>query len=164
MDRRSFIVFPALALITLATLSMISSATQAVGTVTVTPTATECPRATAVPLWVEPVTSPTLLLVQDVVVYIGHGDKVTVVSESGKFSESGDFGDTCCPAVVRTDLLPNTTHHLTVSGHVKQEITEEGCVYGGYTLDTPLDRYGDPLVIQQVLDSPKFFPIIFSQP
>lgn len=164
MIRRRIIVFPALALLTLGTLSMLSSVTQAVGMGTVTPTPTIiCPRATQVPLWVEPVTSPTFLLVQDVVVYIGHGEKVTVESEAGKFSKTGDFND-LWPAVVQTDLHPNTTHHLLVSGKVKEEIDEHGCVYGGYTLTTRSDRYGDPLIIQQVLSSPQFFPIIFSRP
>jgi hypothetical protein len=164
MIRRSFIAFPALTLFTLATLSMMSSATQAVGTVTVTPTPTYyCPAPTPVPLWVEPVTSPTSLFTQEITVYLGHGEKVAVESEAGKFSKTGDFND-LWPAVVQTDLLPNTIHHLLVSGKVKEEIDEHGCVYGGYTLTTRSDRYGDPLIIQQVVGSPQFFPIIFSQP
>lgn len=115
---------------------------------TVTPTATICPQATPEPLWVDPLSSPTNVLTQTVTVYLGSGEAVTVTTESGLFSVSGDFDATTNPAQVEISLLPNTTHNLTVSGRVKEGSTN-GCVYGGYTLSTPLDRTGQPLTIIQ---------------
>jgi WD40 repeat protein len=46
-------------------------------------------------------------------------------------------------------LLPDTTHHLHVDAQVKEITRSDGCVYGGYTLQTRRDRDGMPLVIQQ---------------
>ena len=117
-------------------------------TPTPTRTATPCPLATREPLWVEPVVMHTDQLTQTVVVYIGNGEAVTVIAESGVFGERGDFDAYANPASVEIALWPFVTHHLTVYGKVKTIVQGE-CVYGGYTLGTTRDRYGAPLVIRQ---------------
>jgi len=116
-------------------------------TLTKTATSTLCPQATAEPLWVEPVTSPTDQLSQVITVRAGNSDSVTVTLESGSFTVTGNFF-TSNPALVNITLLPNTTHHLTVSAHIKQTIMN-GCTYGNYTLSTGNDRFGSPLTIVQ---------------
>jgi hypothetical protein len=104
--------------------------------------------ATPEPLWVDPVLSPTNLYTQTITVYIGHGEAVTVSAESGVWAAYGDFGASINPARVDIQLLPNTTHHLTVQAQVRR--TEVGgCPYGGYVLTTTRDRYGAPLDIVQ---------------
>ena len=118
-------------------------------TATPMPTPTICPQATPQPLWVEPVVSPTNLLTQTITVYLGDGEQVTVTSESGTFTTTGDFTWNNNPALVTIDLLPDTMHHLTVSGRVKLR-EQGGCTYGGYTLTTQSDRFGQPLLITQV--------------
>jgi hypothetical protein len=115
-----------------------------------TPTSTFCPQTTPEPLWVEPVTSPTDLLAQTLIVGIGNGDAVTVTTASGVFTRTGDFGAYGNPARVEISLLPDTTHHLSVAAHVRRVIGWGGCVYGDYTLSTDRDRTGAPLIIQQV--------------
>jgi hypothetical protein len=124
-----------------------STATQP-PTNTSTATSTVCPQATSEPLWVEPVISPTDLLTQTITVRIGNGEAVTVTAESGTFAVFGNFNAYSNPALVTIDLLPNTTHHLTVYARVKAT-SSGGCQYGGYTLQTTLDRYGQPLTIIQ---------------
>jgi len=104
-----------------------------------------CPIATAEPFWVEPVTSPTDQLSQVIVVRIGNGEEVTVATESGTFTVTGNFG----PFLVEISLLPNTEHHLEVSAKVRTIPSSNGCIYGGYTLRTTSDRHGNPLIIVQ---------------
>ena len=117
-------------------------------TFTITPTATFCPRPTPEPLWVEPVISPTHGTLQVIIVRIGHGDSVTVSSEAGTSTLTGNFS-TMNPALVTVPLLSDTTHHLTVSAHVEPVTGPGGCVYGNYTLTTRVDRLGAPLTIVQ---------------
>ncbi len=109
---------------------------------TPTPTAYPCPLATPELLAVEPVTSPTTERTQTIRVTLGNGEEITVETASGTFTAAATF-----PATeITIDLLPNTTHELTVTGKVA-EIQQGDCTYGGYTLSTRDDRYGDPLVI-----------------
>jgi hypothetical protein len=108
------------------------------------PPAANCPVATPEFFSVEPVTSPTDQLSQIITVDLGNGEAITVTSESGTFGAPFDT----FPKTIEIPLLPNTTHNLTVEGHVR-EIIQGGCTYGGYTLTTTTDRYGDPLVIEQ---------------
>ena len=117
-------------------------------TASASPTGTLCPFGTAEPLWVEPVSSPTDKLSQTIVVRIGYGEEVTIVTESGTFTVTGDFDAYTNPALVEITLLPNTVHNLQVSARVKT-ITTGGCPYGGYTLTTTTDRQGAPLTIVQ---------------
>lgn len=112
------------------------------------PTQTVCPFGTAEPLWVEPVTSPTDKLSQTIVVRIGYGEEVTVLTESGTFTATGNFDAYSNPALVEITLLPNTVHNIQVSARVRT-ITTGGCPYGGYTLTTTTDRQGAPLTIVQ---------------
>lgn len=131
---------------------------------TPSPTPTLCPLATPEPLWVEPVISPTGLLKQTITVGIGNGEAVTVTAESGVFTATGSFGAYGAPALVPIDLLPETTHRLQVEARVRT-VYQWGCQYGGYTLSTFRDRYGAPLVIEQVrvTDTPRprlYLPLI----
>lgn len=119
-----------------------------------TPTAalprTDCPQATPEPLLVDPVVSPTDELHQYVGVRIGNGDRVEVVTESGRFVATGDFSGNRS-ASVEVALQPGGTHHLEVLGHVR-EMVRDGCVFGGYTLRTTTDFHGVPLAIVQGSD------------
>lgn len=103
---------------------------------------TECPRATPEFFTVEPVTSPTDQLTQVITVDLGNGETITITSESGVFTAPFDT----FPKEITIDLLPNTTHNLTVEGRVK-EVVQGDCTYGGYTLSTTMDRNGGPLQI-----------------
>ncbi len=105
---------------------------------------TKCPRATPEFFTVEPVTSPTDQLTQVITVDLGNGETITVTTESGVFTAPFDT----FPKEITIDLLPNTTHNLTVEGRVK-EVAQGDCTYGGYTLSTTMDRNGAPLVIEQ---------------
>jgi hypothetical protein len=129
---------------------------------TATPTPTICPQATPEPLWVEPVPSHTYRLTETVVVYIGHGEAVTVTCESGAFVQEGDFDAYAHPARVEVPLLLGVTHHLWVCAQVER-IEQWGCLYGGYTLCTEHDRYGAPLVVRQQAGSGsvRFLPIVY---
>jgi hypothetical protein len=120
-------------------------------TPTLSPTPTRCPSATPEPLWIEPVISPTGLLIQTLAVRIGNGEAVTVTAESGVFTATGSFS-VYGPALVPIDLLPETTHHLAVQARVRT-VYQSGCKYGGYMLSTSRDRNGAPLVIEQVYAS-----------
>jgi hypothetical protein len=115
---------------------------------TPTPTATFCALATAEPLWVEPVTSPTDLTSQVITVRAGNSDSVTVTHEFGSTTVTGSFS-TANPAQVTVPLQLNATHHLTVSAHIRSTTGPGGCTYGNYTLRTSTDRYGAPLTIVQ---------------
>jgi len=83
----------------------------------------------------------------------GNSDSVTVTLESGSFTVTGSFSTTN-PALVTVTLQPNTTHHLTVSAHIKTTVGTGGCTYGGYTLNTGNDRFGTPLTIAQSNGTP----------
>jgi uncharacterized repeat protein (TIGR01451 family) len=121
-------------------------------TPTVTPTPTCPPPATPEPLWVDPVTSPTFALTQTVTVYLGRGRTVTVTSEAGTTVVNGFFDAYTNPAYVTINLLPNTTHHLKVTGLVEYA---PGCFY---TLSTTWDRDGNPLIIVQQSPTPTVTP------
>jgi hypothetical protein len=118
-------------------------------------TSTFCPPPTPEPLWVDPVTSPTDQLTQVITVYIGNGEEVTIETESGTFTVTGQFNHHTTPAKVEITLLPNTVHHLEVTARVRAGLTGPGnCTYGGYTLMTRNDRNGVPLVIVQGAATP----------
>lgn len=106
--------------------------------------ATLCPQATPEFFYVEPVTSPTDELSQIITVDLGNGEAITITTESGTFAAPFDT----FPKEIVITLLPDTTHNLTVEGRVR-EVVQGECTYGGYTLTTRSDRYGDPLVIEQ---------------
>ena len=105
---------------------------------------TECPVATPEFFTVEPVTSPTDQLTQVITVDLGNGETITVTTESGVFTAPFDT----FPKEIAIDLLPNTTHNLTVEGRVR-EVVQGDCTYGGYVLSTTTDRNAAPLVIEQ---------------
>jgi hypothetical protein len=113
-------------------------------TITITPTF--CPPPTPEPLWVDPVTSPTDQLTQVITVYIGYGVEVTVTTESGTYTMTGDFSAYTNPALVEITLLPNTINHVQVTAKVMSG--GNGCTYS-YTLTTTNDRNGKPLTIVQ---------------
>ena len=127
-------------------------------TPTASPTPTRCPSTTPEPLWVEPVISPTNLLTQTITVRIGNGEAVTVTAESGVFTATGSFNAYGNPARVTVDLLAGVTHNLEVRARVRK-IEQAGCIYGGYTLYTTRDRYGQPLVIEQVAGRSYYLPL-----
>ena len=116
---------------------------------TITPSATICPEATSEVFWVEPVTSPTDQLSQTVHVWIGNGESVTVITESGTFTSTGNANS------VEILLLPDTVHHLEVIAKVRTIVHSDGCTYGGYTLGTTRDNSGAPLTIVQGNPIPK---------
>ena len=103
-----------------------------------------CPVATPEFFNVEPVTSPTDELSQIISVDLGNGEAITITTESGTFAAPFDT----FPKEVEIELLPDTTHNLTVEGRVR-EVVQGECTYGGYMLTTTRDRYGDPLIIEQ---------------
>ena len=107
-------------------------------TPTPTPTIYFCPTLTPVPLWVEPVTSPTTLLTQTINVSSAGYGRVAITAESGTFGATGPM--------IPITLLPNTIHHLTVNLTVPPL---PGCPQTGYTLSTTYDRFGNPLIIEQ---------------
>jgi hypothetical protein len=116
---------------------------------TITIISTFCPPPTPEPLWVDPVTSPTDDLIQIITVHIGYGVEITIVTESGTFTQTGSFSAYGNPALVQITLLPNTVHHLKVTAKVRSGFGGPGnCTYG-YTLTTTNDRNGAPLVIAQ---------------
>lgn len=116
-----------------------------------TATATRCPIPSREPFYVEPVTSPTDQLSQLILVRIGQGEDVTIVTESGTFTVTR--GSEPFPPPVEITLLPNTVHHLQVSARVRI-VFVNGCQYGGYTLTTTTDRHGAPLTIVQGSPAP----------
>ncbi|MCA9970835.1 MAG: hypothetical protein KC425_11505 [Anaerolineales bacterium] len=114
-------------------------------TVDAPPTATAypCPQATPELLAVEPVTSPTDAASQIVTVTLGNGELITITSEAGEVG-----GTAVYPTELEIPLLPQTVHHLTVTGQVR-EVVQGDCTYGGYVLTTTTDVNGDPLVIER---------------
>jgi hypothetical protein len=115
------------------------------------PTGTSCLPPTAEPFWVDPVISPTDQLSQIIKVYIGHGKEVTVTSESGTFTVTGNVSSSTNPALVQISLLPGVTHHLEVSARIRAE--GNGCIYS-YVLKTWMDKQGAPLEIVQGISYP----------
>lgn len=109
---------------------------------TETPTPYPCPQATPELLAVEPVTSPTEAESQLIIVRLGNAETITITAESGEVSAPAVF-----PTEIELPLSPQTVHHLTVTGKVR-EIQQGDCTYGGYTLSTTTDKNGDPLIIE----------------
>jgi hypothetical protein len=113
---------------------------------TALPTLTEtpaCPNpATPEPLWVAPVISPTNLQSQTISVTLGRGREVSVTSPAGTVSLKGDFS-LAQPVELLVPLVPNIANELVVNGRVE---FAPGCFY---TLQTRVDRSGNPLVIVQ---------------
>ena len=107
------------------------------------PTPYPCPQATPELLAVEPVTSPTDAESQNVSVTLGNGELITITAESGTVSGTAAF-----PTEMEFPLLPQTVHHLEVSGRVR-EVVQGDCTYGGYILSTTVDVNGAPLVIER---------------
>lgn len=102
-----------------------------------------CPiPATPEPLWVNPVISPTNLSTQRVSVTLGRGRVITVTSEGGTVTQQGEFS-TARPVEIEIPLAPNAANNLLVTGQVEYAA---GCLY---TLETRIDRVGNPLVIVQ---------------
>jgi WD40 repeat protein len=142
-----------------ATVPTISGTAQSVGMITpsatlqpvvmITPRATVCPVETSEIFMVAPVTSPTDQLSQTVHVWIGNGESVTVITESGTFTSTED------PKSVEVSLLPDTVHHLEVIAKVRTIVHSDGCTYGGYTQRTTRDSFGAPLTIVQGNPIPK---------
>jgi len=128
----------------------------------VEPTVTYCPIPTPELFLVDPVTSTTDEFSQVVTVYLGNGEAVTVTAESGTFAATGAFDAYTHPALVKVALLPDRLHHLRVFGQVRV-IEHDGCIYGGYTLSTQRDRFGNPLVIRQtaILSFSFYLPLAF---
>ncbi|MCB8986543.1 MAG: hypothetical protein H6661_02195 [Ardenticatenaceae bacterium] len=112
-------------------------------TLEATPTSYPCPQATPELLSVEPVTSPTDAASQIVTVTLGNGELITITSEAGEVS-----GTAVYPAELEVPLLPQTVHHLTVAGKVR-EVAQGDCTYGGYVLTTTTDINGDALIIER---------------
>ena len=112
--------------------------------VTPTPEVAQCPQATPEYFGVYPVTSPTSELAQTISVELGNGEFITITTESGVFAAPA----TSFPTEITIDLLPDTTHALTVEGRV-QQVQHGECTYGGYVLSTRQDREGQPLIIDQ---------------
>lgn len=129
---------------------------EATGEVARQATGTPCPVPTPEWLAVDPVISPTDAFTQSIGIVLHNGDAVTVTLESGVFTDTGST-----PYQVVVPLLPNTTHHLTVRGHVRP-VNVGGCMYGNYTLTTTRDRHGNPLIIEQRFapDFDLFLPLI----
>ncbi len=111
--------------------------------ITITPTY-PCPAPTQeYPPQVDPLSSPTDADTQNVIIH-GYFDTATIQTESGTFSSvpnPNGYG-----LMVTVKLLPNTTHHLTVTAHVPLS-TSDYCTYGGYTMTVVTDKDGNPLTI-----------------
>jgi len=123
-------------------------------TATLTPTPIFCPTGTPESIGVEPVPSTTLGFSQVVTVYVSNGEAMTVTAESGTFAHPDNFQGYLSSGLITISLLPNTDHHLEVRGRVRR-FESNGCVYGGYTLRTTRDRFGNPLEISQ-----RFTPVV----
>ena len=126
------------------------------------PTVTYCPIPTPELFLVDPVIATTDEFSQVVTVYLGNGEAVTVTAESGTFATTGAFDAYTHPALVEVALLPGGLHRLRVFGKVRV-IEHDGCIYGGYTLSTQRDRFGNPLVIRQtaILSFSFYLPLAF---
>ncbi len=94
-------------------------------------------------LAVEPVSSPTTLLTQTLFVRLGNGRQVTVTSEAGEKTFARVFSAVFLSPLPIT-LLPNVTHHITVTGQVEYQA---GCYY---LLNRKVDKNGAPLTIVQL--------------
>jgi len=114
----------------------------ATATTSPTPTGGCVPPPTLEPLWIDPVTSPTILLTQTLSIYLGNGRAITVTNEAGTVAITGTF-NVVTPTLVTVPLKPGVTNHLLVKGLVEYMT---GCFY---ILGTLYDRYGAPLNIVQ---------------
>lgn len=116
----------------------------ALTTVTALPLPTaSCPNpATPEPLWVDPVVSPTNLLTQKISVTLGRGRELSITSNAGTVTQQGEFS-VAQPVVLEVPLAPNISNELLVTGKVEYA---PNCFY---TLQTRVDRMGQPLVIVQ---------------
>jgi hypothetical protein len=90
-------------------------------------------------------------------VYLGRGRQVTASSEAGVNSLTGQFDSYSNPAYVAVPLMPDAINEVTVTGKVEYA---PGCYY---TLTTTVDRYGDPLVIEQAAGGQIFLPLVMSR-
>jgi hypothetical protein len=108
---------------------------------------TSCPNpATPEPLWVDPVVSPTNLLTQAISVTLGRGREISITSNAGTVTQQGEFS-IAQPVVLQVALAPNISNELLVTGKVEYA---PNCFY---TLQTRVDRMGQPLVIVQTSDA-----------
>jgi hypothetical protein len=123
------------------------------------PNANLCVTPTPEPLWVEPVTSPTDLLTQTITVWLGNGEAITISSQSGTFTQTGNFASNY-PAHIPIKLKLGKWHYLQVSGKVKRLVVGD-CIYGNYPLRTSLDKNGKSLAIFQMPVGKLYLPIIF---
>ncbi len=112
------------------------------------PTPTCPPTGTPAAVAVAPVDSPTDLFYQVVTATQYTCSYVNVSAESGLFTAPCSHS----LALVKVALLPNTTHHLQVTGCVPGSWFG-GCFYPGYCVDTHQDYNGDPLIIVQQCDA-----------
>lgn len=119
-----------------------------VGTTDPGPSPTFCPQATPELFYVESIPTSTTDASIIVTVFIGNGEEVTVETEGGTYTTTGDFGYGSS-AVIEVPLVPNTINHLKVTARVKRFGAEGECQYGGYTLTATTDRDGAPLEIEQ---------------
>jgi hypothetical protein len=92
---------------------------------------------------VEPVTSPTTLLTQALLVRLGNGRQITVTSEAGTTIYARVFSSVFL-SPLPIPLLPNVTHHVVVTGQVEYQT---GCYY---LLSRTVDKNGAPLTIVQL--------------
>jgi hypothetical protein len=117
-----------------------------------------CPSpATPEPLWVNPVVSPTNLLSQKISVTLGRGREIVITSQAGSFTRQGEFS-TAQPVEIEISLVPNAANNLLVSGRVEYF---PGCFY---TLQTRVDRVGNPLTIVQTGGSSPLPPTLIPTP
>ena len=128
-------------------------------TVTALPTPTAgCPNpGTPEPLWVNPVVSPTNLLVQEISVMLGRGREISITGERGTVTQQGQFS-VAQPVTIQVPLAPNTLNRLLVTGRIEYA---PNCFY---TLQTRVDRTGHPLEILQTAATPIVTPTLIPTP
>lgn len=117
-------------------------------TATITPSITPtvmCPQPTQAAVWVEPVTSPSNLLTQEIVISAAGMDSASVSVGTTTYTQAV----TSSPARIVINLQPNTTHTLTVGAHIQKTTTSAGCTYGNYWVSATRDRLGGALTIVQ---------------
>jgi hypothetical protein len=112
------------------------------------PSPTFCPQATPELFYVESIPTTTTDASIIVTVFIGNGEEVTVETEGGVSTVTGDFGYGSS-AVIEVPLVPNSVNHLNVTARVKRFGAEGECQYGGYTLTATTDRDGNSLEVEQ---------------
>jgi len=118
-----------------------------------------CPVPTQeLPPEVDPVVSPTNLMTQTIIARFNNAEAMTVYVESGSFWTQCSW-PSCSVTIL---LKPNTINHITVAAKYKLIIDSQGCTYGGYTITTQQDRFGNPLDIEQIggILYPRYFPLV----